>query len=436
VRILAAFALVLAASLATAQPQRPDAASPAELLKRAAMIERKTAAIRGLRARRPIAKGVLSRDAILARVEQKLASEYTPEEIGAEAALLKRLGLVPAALDYKAAVLELMKDQVAGYYDPVERKLHLADWVPLSLQDPALAHEICHALQDQHFGLRKLVKPLKDDTDRQLARAALVEGDCTGVMIEYAIAPRDLGALEGPGGRALRQLVAAGGTPKFKAAPRYLREVLLFPYTAGLSLIQRVRATHPWSTVSTMFKRLPASTEQVLHPEKYWSNEQPVRITARPLPALADHELVKTDVLGEFQLGVYLGLGVEESVAQRAAAGWGGDLIAAYRRKGAPAAPLVLVHLASWDSEADALEFANAARHVLAARKLAAVAGSGKGSWRFAEAGGLEWSVQLVGEHVLTVGGAPAATRATIAREVLQLWRAGGKRLQSRAGDR
>lgn len=434
-----ALLLLLALSAQVAGAETPATRSvepPAQLLKEAAAIERKTARLRGLHVRRAIAKGVQTRAEIVRRVEQKLARDYSDEEIRAEAAVLARLGLLPPKLDYRRAVLELLQDQVAGYYDPVERKLHLADWIPLSLQGPALAHEICHALQDQHFALRKLIKPLKENTDRQLAQAALVEGDCTGVMVEYTLLPQglDLGDLGGPTGKALKESLAAGGTGKLKTTPRYLREVLLFPYLSGLGLIQKVRTTHPWSTVSAMFKRPPESTEQVLHPEKYWASERPVAIAWRPLPSLADYEKLRIDVMGEFQLGVFLGLGVDDAVATRAAAGWAGDLLYALRRKGEPDSPPLLVHLTSWDSDADALEYANAARHVLAARKLRPIgAEAAPGLHRFSEAAGkLEWSIQLLGTHVLMLGGVPAALRATVAREVLQLWRVGGKRIIAR----
>jgi hypothetical protein len=428
--------LVLSALPASAEtPTTRSVEPPAQLLKEAAAIERKTARIRGLSVRRAIAKGVQTRAEIVKRVEQKLARDYSDEEIRAEAAVLARLGLLPPKLDYRRAVLELLQDQVAGYYDPVERKLHLADWIPLSLQGPALAHEICHALQDQHFALRKLIKPLKENTDRQLAQAALVEGDCTGVMVEYTLAPQglDLGDLGGPTGKALKESLASGGTGKLKTTPRYLREVLLFPYLSGLALIQKVRATHPWSTVSAMFKRPPESTEQVLHPEKYWASERPVAIAWRPLPSLADYEKLRLDVMGEFQLGLFLGLGVDDAVATRGAAGWAGDLLYALRRKGEDSPPL-LVHLTSWDSDADAIEYANAARHVLTARKLRPLGTEDPaGLHRFAEAGGkLEWSVQRLGTHVLMLGGVPAALRATVSSEVLQLWRVGKKRIVAR----
>ncbi len=97
----------------------------------------------------------------------------------------KRLGLLPADTDYEKLMVDLLMEQVAGFYDPSTAKLYMADWLPLMMQRPALAHEITHALQDQHFDLKRFTKPIRDDGDRQIAGSALVEGDGTMAMLEY-----------------------------------------------------------------------------------------------------------------------------------------------------------------------------------------------------------------------------------------------------------
>jgi hypothetical protein len=379
--------------------------------------------------------GVQSREQIVAQVERRVAREYTDQEIRAEEAVLKRLGLLPADLDYKATVLALLQDQVAGYYDPLERRLHLADWLPVALQEPALSHEICHALQDQHFGMKRFVKPIKDNTDQQLAQVALVEGDCTGVMLEYTLAPQglDLGHLDGKASQAVQTALATGGSPKLQSAPRFLRETLLFPYVHGLAFIQGIRAIHPWSAVSKIFSRPPATTEQVLHPEKYWRREGPVSIRMRTAPpALTGYERVRQDTLGEFQLSLFLAQGVGAEVAARAAAGWGGDRLLAYQRSGADAPPL-LVHITTWDSEADALEFSDASRQVLARRKMELVTTAGaSGLWVYRDSDGAEWSVQRVREHVLLLDGVPSEARAPLQKEVWEAVRIGGRKVAAK----
>lgn len=100
--------------------------------------------------------------------------------------MLKRMGLLPVDADYEKLLFELLSEQVAGFYDPYRKTLYVADWLPLDMQRPALAHEIQHALQNQRFDLKKLARPLKSEGDRQLAQAAVVEGDGTAVMMEFA----------------------------------------------------------------------------------------------------------------------------------------------------------------------------------------------------------------------------------------------------------
>ena len=118
------------------------------------------------------------------------------------------MGLLPKELDYEKLQIDLLMEQVAGFYDPWARQLYIADWLPVAIQAPALAHEIAHALQDQHFDLKRFVQPVHDQGDQQLARSALVEGDGTGVMLEFA-SHQDLSALPDMA-KVMEGAVAAG----------------------------------------------------------------------------------------------------------------------------------------------------------------------------------------------------------------------------------
>jgi len=398
-------------------------------MQRAKAIQRATSRLRGLRVRRKIKMGAMTRVQILRHVERKLMEDYSETEIEAEGAVLKALGLLPAPLDYKSTVLSLLKDQVAGFYDPKTATLNLADWIPMDLQEPALAHEICHALQDQHFKLKRIIRPLKDNSDQQLAQAALLEGDCTGVMLEYMLRSQgiDLGTMPDRMADLARQSMVGQGGALHKA-PLFLRETMFFPYLHGLELMQEIRSRHPWSRVNLMYKRLPASTEQILHSGKYWRRERPVSVrVGRRMPALDGYRLIKEDVLGEFQLSLLLRGGVSIDVARRAAAGWGGDRLAAFRKEGSTA-PL-LVHLSSWDSDADALEYVNALRHTLASRGLTLKSGPPAGTWIYLDAAGQQWLVQLNGPHILMLGMVPESIRGALQREVWQSWRVAGRRV-------
>lgn len=382
--------------------------------------------LRELAVRAPVPMRVASRAQVLAQIEHRLAAEYEEGEIAGEEQVLKRLGLLPLDLDYRRAVLALLSEQIAGFYDPHTRSLAIADWLPSLLQRPTLVHELCHALQDQHFRLLRFVRPLKDNSDRQLAQAALVEGDCTGVMLEHALQPAGLDLASVPGklehfvGAALAASSSAGAP-----VPVFLREILTFPYLSGLRLVQRVRATQPWSGVSALFRRPPQTTEQVLHFDKYRSGERPLVLKAHPLPTLAAASLVRQDTLGEFQLRVYLAQAVDPAVAERAAAGWAGDRLVAYRLSAAAPLP-ALVHLTAWDSEADAIEFANAEQQLVAGRlareRRPPAVGERAGVAVYRDTAGAEWSVERRGRLVLSLRAFPLEQRALLQQQVWLRW--------------
>jgi len=241
-----------------------------------------------------------------------------------EARVLKRLGLLPADVDYEKLLLDLLMEQVAGFYDPFAGKLYIADWLPLEMQRPALAHEIQHALQDQHFDLKRFATPIKDDGDRQLAHSALVEGDGTAVMLEFQAQAMGLPAdqlpilIEQVGKQMLQG--SFGQTPQFDKAPPFVKETLIFPYLTGLTFVESMRKTAPWTKIDEVFKAPPESTEQVMHPEKYAAKEHPARITPAPVAAMGARKEARRDVFGELVLKILFSTAPAPAVAPAAGA--------------------------------------------------------------------------------------------------------------------
>lgn len=352
----------------------PPAASPAgkaaptALLNAADEIARQVAALRGLPQKTPFSRGVLTRAEIGLKLRERIAKDYSKDEVQMESAVLKRMGLLPLDADYEKLLFDLLTEQVAGFYDPYAKTLYIADWLPLDMQRPALAHEIEHALQDQHFDLKQFAQPFKEDGDRQLARSAVVEGDGTALMLEFAARAMNIDTAKMPEivarlGKQMMQMSMAT-TPALQQAPQVLRESLVFPYVAGLEFVTTRRANQPWSRINEVFKDPPDSTEQIIHPEKYEQHERPVPITAGPLTTLPGYKEVRRDVLGEMLFRVWFSSGrLAEAAATQAAAGWGGDRLVAYATPGDPL-PAVVV-LAAWDSEQDADEAEQAAGKVI-----------------------------------------------------------------------
>lgn len=369
-RGLPALTAVAAMLLALAPAGVPPAgADGRELLALASRLSRDVSAIRSLAVVRPVKRGILDREQILARIQELVAEQYTPEEIRREGDVMKRLGLVPADLDYAATVFGVLREQVAGFYDPHAQRLYIASWLPAHMQEPTLAHEIEHALQDQHYRIGELLRRQPGASDRQAAVSALCEGDAVAVMIDYLLrdSGRDFTAMPDLA-EQIRGQAAGHGQPMLRNAPRAIREALLFPYVEGTAFVRflKMRSGTSWSQVDAAFATPPQSTEQILHPERFVTRDPPVAVTLADSATLsAGHRAVHRDVLGELSLRLYLQENVPETQARAAAAGWGGDQVILYERT-APSTPPVLDDLAlvsriQWDTEADAVEFVEAA---------------------------------------------------------------------------
>src|SRR5258706_11058641 len=241
---------------------------------------KETSEIRQLSILRPVRSSTQSRPEIERMILKNLDEETTPEQMHAAEAQLKRLGLAPPDFQLRAFMLRVLTEQVAGYYDPKTAEFHLADWIDLDGQRPVMAHELTHALQDQHFNLRRFDHWPKGDSDAELAAHALIEGDATLAMKVYMTRnPMVAFAFIRSFGSNLMP------SDQFKQAPRSLRESLVFPYEAGLEWATVVYKKSGWVAVSQAFKELPQSTEQIMHPEKYFAHEAPLKISLPDIQA-------------------------------------------------------------------------------------------------------------------------------------------------------
>src|SRR5437660_3973861 len=251
-----------------------SAARNAALIAATVDVLKETSEIRQLSILRPVESSTQSRAEIERTLIKNLDEDMTAAQAHASEVTLRKLGLAPAEFQYRALMIRLLTEQVAGYYDPKTQQFHLADWIDLDGQKPIMAHELTHALQDQHFNLLRFEHWPKGDSDAELAAHALIEGDAMLVMLQY-VANNPLRAL------AFLKSLGATGLPseELDKAPRALRETLLFPYQDGQKWVSGLYRQGGWDRVSKAFTELPQSTEQIMHPEKYFAHEAPVKVT-------------------------------------------------------------------------------------------------------------------------------------------------------------
>ena len=280
-------------------------------------------------------------------------------------------GLLAPDFRLKEFVLDLLTEQAAGYYDPKQQTFFIADWLPQLVQKPVMAHELVHALQDQHYNLQKNFDLVKDQADLSLARKALIEGDAMAVMLVYLLEPLGLTMEDLPDMGALLQGSASLLWDQFQVytrAPLILRQQLLFPYVHGLAFVKAALAHGGWPGLQRVYQHPPVSTQQIMHPETYFAetpvlpNEVTLHIPEGALsPAWTK---LKRDVLGEFFLSVILQQFLPEEEAQQSAAGWRGDRYELFEQH--DSGRLLLVCVTVWNTPAEAATFFQSYHKLLA----------------------------------------------------------------------
>jgi hypothetical protein len=294
---------------------------------------------------------VRTREQVQAYLHAKLEQEFPPARVAGIEAAYQLLGLLPDSVDIRSLLLGLYTEQVAGYYDPDSTTLYAVAGARGDQLRLVLAHELVHALQHERLPLERLLHD-RTDADRLAAAQAVLEGHATIAMLGVMMPDRT--ALRDPDfWKLYRDQVRAAQTsmPVFAAAPLVLREGLVFPYLAGAEFM-RWWDMQGTGTPLPAVDELPASTEQILHPDRYRAGDAPVPVRFADSAAGVLHE----DTMGELELQVWntvLRGGGE--VLTSLALGWGGDRFRVYDTPAGPALVLYTV----WDDSVAARRFAS-----------------------------------------------------------------------------
>jgi hypothetical protein len=351
-----------AAPSAAATPAGPTASptpapDPAIVYK---TIEEQVVAIRGIQPTKPVDPQIQDEAELKVRLEKSFNEDNPPELIAANERLLKAMGMFPEDASLSELYLELLGGTVLGTYRPEDDQLYVVVRTGTlgPLERVTFAHEYTHALQDQKFDLESFKLGEVGEGDRGLGRLSLIEGDATLVMslwLQQNLTPSEQVEF-------VRASLDPAAVAILEKMPPILRESLGFPYDAGFRLVLGIHAEGGWPAVDAAFLRPPASSEQVMHPEKYAANEAPLVVDIPDDIATkmgAGWTVGLEDAFGEFQLGVWLRGALGRVVpANAAAAGWGGDRVVVLN---GPNGAWAIALMTEWDTPADATEFADAA---------------------------------------------------------------------------
>lgn len=309
--------------------------------------------LRGLTLSHDLDITIMDRNDLQQAMEQQIDDAFTPDEQADSERMLSFIGFIEPGTDLKQLELDLMGEQVAGYYDSQTGQMVVVstgNGELSALDEVTFAHETDHALQDEAFDLNALTTNQNMNADQQQAILSLVEGDATFLQSQYIIDKPSL--ISG-----IQAEAASIDSSVLDSAPLYRQISLLSPYDDGMQFVMALHDTGGYDAVNAAFtSNLPLSTEQILHPEKYQAGEAPIPVhISDPTAQLgAGWRVLDHDVFGELYTDIFIqNGGMPARDAAQASAGWGGD---EYMFVGSDTETAFLWST-TWDTEQDAKEF-------------------------------------------------------------------------------
>jgi hypothetical protein len=331
----------------------------------------------------PVKCRFISRDAVNKELRKKFEEDKSNQRMERSELVLKKFGLLDRDFQLRPFLLSLLTEQIAGFYDNKTKVMNLLDWVPLEEQQPVMAHELTHALQDQKVGLTKwddqeiegVAKNVSEDqrhiaTDEtDTAREAVLEGQAMVSFADHMLAPSGKTLKDMP--QVEQQMEANAGdmtdSPVLERAPLVLQQALLFPYTSGLAFEQAVLVQDGVKTAfAGVLENPPSSTYEIMTPEAY-RHHRPVPVMVlpdlHPLLKQAGYEPYDVGVMGELDVRMTAELFGGRPLAEALAPAWDGGIYYAAQRSSATAeekassASLALLYSSRWRNEDSADSF-------------------------------------------------------------------------------
>ncbi|MGB7985571.1 MAG: hypothetical protein WCF54_10455 [Terracidiphilus sp.] len=338
----------------------------------------------GLPIKATVKRQIISREAVEKNLKEKFEEDDSAKRLQQSEIVLKKFGLLDRDFALKPFLLALLKEQIEAYYEPKTKTVYLLDWVDAEEQKPVLAHELTHALQDQHSDLTKWNDQTPDEVshtyaedvdhvnrdEMDTAREAVVEGQATAVMMDYILKPmgkslvKDPEVIEAVG----QQMNSAENSPVLSRAPLLLAESMLFPYREGLSFEQDVWMDQGQTAAfAGTLDQPPTSSWEILNPREYERRHAPSVPLLPNIHALVDPLYKPYDIgqIGQLDLRILVQIfGGEQAASQLTPAWdggiyWAGQLLSAKTPEAkAKTDSLAIFYLSSWKNASSAQAFA------------------------------------------------------------------------------
>jgi len=293
-----------ASGLGVASETTPETAAQ----RRVADFLARVAAVRNLPPRASVQARVLDRAALIESVRQHVGREVPSDVIHNQGELLVGLGMVPPDFDYEEGAFKLLETQLAGFYEPHDKRMYLASDLEDRVADATLAHELVHALQDQYYDLGARLSYQPEANDRESAIQALAEGDATSAMMDLMLAEGGRRSTDIPDEVFAAEVESSmTSTPDGASVPRVLRASLVAPYVDGVTFVNALRrrglskrgaAGGGWEAVDEAWRSPPTTTEQLLHLDKYDAREPPEALPTPTSPP-GSWTMLYDDAFGE-----------------------------------------------------------------------------------------------------------------------------------------
>ena len=347
-RLAVAACITLSGAIACRGEKRADYSGPYG--KQVAETVPRIEAAVGLKFKTPPRVEARSKDQVREFIMRQFRDPKSLREFTGIEAAYKRLGMVPDSLDLKKFLVDLLAEQIVGYYDPKTKVLYVVSGSPPEAASITITHELVHALQDQYISLDSTQK-IEGQNDRTSAAQAVFEGQAVYEQIAAMLGGNNV-AVNLPGGwDRVREMIRENQSsmPVFAAAPLVIQETLIFPYLSGAEFVRNFKERNPGKTI---YEDMPLSTEQILHPTAYFGKrDNPTSLT---LPQLKSGTPTYQNTLGEFETRLFLFQHLkDQNEAVRGASGWDADRYELFNAAGGEG----IVWVTVWDSDLDASEF-------------------------------------------------------------------------------